>query len=110
LAGNRLVQVKETLFCGHASEDSSANQDKKKEPAAEPANEMAQYNLDDYNKEESKGVSMGAFSNIKGLHYYQNPADDPYVTLDDVSQIPCFPSLKTPSDILQRDYLTEIHA
>jgi periodic tryptophan protein 1 len=56
-----------------------------KEPAAEPADEMAQYNLDDYDKEESKGVSMGAFSNIKGLQYYQNPADDPYVTLDDVS-------------------------
>ncbi|PLW35652.1 hypothetical protein PCASD_10241 [Puccinia coronata f. sp. avenae] len=72
-----------------SDEDSSAEQDKmdldQKEPAAEPADEMAQYNLDDYDKEESKGVSMGAFSNIKGLQYYQNPADDPYVTLDDAA-------------------------
>ncbi|KAH9468613.1 hypothetical protein Pst134EA_009149 [Puccinia striiformis f. sp. tritici] len=47
--------------------------------------EMAQYKLDDYDKEESNGVSMGAFSNIKGLQFYQNPSDDPYVTLDEVN-------------------------
>ena len=51
----------------------------------EKEDEMALYNLHDYDKEESKGISMGAFSNIKGLQYYQNPADDPYVTLNDVS-------------------------
>ncbi|KAI9609436.1 hypothetical protein H4Q26_007390 [Puccinia striiformis f. sp. tritici PST-130] len=28
---------------------------------------------------------MGAFSNIKGLQFYQNPSDDPYVTLDEVN-------------------------
>ena len=28
---------------------------------------------------------MGAFSNIKGLQFYQSNADDPYITLKEVS-------------------------
>lgn len=43
------------------------------------------YNLDNYDEEESKGAAMGAFSNIKGLSYYGDAKDDPYVTLDSVS-------------------------
>lgn len=30
-------------------------------------------------------LAMGAFSNIKGLSYYGDSKDDPYVTLDAVS-------------------------
>ncbi|KWU46523.1 WD40 repeat-like protein [Rhodotorula sp. JG-1b] len=45
-------------------------------------NELAKFNLDDYDKEESRGAAMGAFSNIKGLTYYGDNADDPYITLE----------------------------
>ncbi|GAA5941813.1 WD40 repeat domain-containing protein [Sporobolomyces koalae] len=44
--------------------------------------DLAAYNLDAYDEEESKGAAMGAFSNIKGLTYYGNAEDDPYVTLE----------------------------
>ncbi|GAA6059421.1 hypothetical protein JCM10212_003653 [Sporobolomyces blumeae] len=44
--------------------------------------DLAAYNLDAYDEEESKGAAMGAFSNIKGLTYYGNTEDDPYVTLE----------------------------
>ncbi|GAA5971789.1 hypothetical protein JCM8115_004454 [Rhodotorula mucilaginosa] len=44
--------------------------------------ELAKFNLDDYDKEESRGAAMGAFSNIKGLTYYGDNADDPYITLE----------------------------
>lgn len=68
--------------------------------------DLSAYNLDDYDEEESKGAgeltsplhpwskpsddathdtAMGAFSNIKGLSYYGDNADDPYVTLEAVS-------------------------
>jgi hypothetical protein len=33
-----------------------------------------------------KRTAMGAFSNIKGLTYYGDNADDPYITLEAVSQ------------------------
>ncbi|GAA5862109.1 hypothetical protein JCM8547_007742 [Rhodosporidiobolus lusitaniae] len=44
--------------------------------------EMAKYNLDTYDEEESKSTALGAFSNIKGLTYYANNAEDPFVTLE----------------------------
>jgi len=100
LAGNRLTLLKnehkpeeeeeeeeivdvEEMIAGEEDEewtdqDSAPEQDKME--LDEKEDEMALYNLHDYDKEESKGISMGAFSNIKGLQYYQNPADDPYVT------------------------------
>ncbi|KAA1066976.1 hypothetical protein PGT21_011029 [Puccinia graminis f. sp. tritici] len=69
-----------------SDQDSSSEPDKMDlDDPSKPTDEMAQYNLDDYDKEESKGVSMGAFSNIKGLQFYQNQTDDPYVTLDDLA-------------------------
>ncbi|KAM0754017.1 WD40 repeat-like protein [Meredithblackwellia eburnea MCA 4105] len=49
--------------------------------AADP-DDLSAYNLDNYDEEESKGAAMGAFSNIKGLTYYGDAKDDPYVTLD----------------------------
>lgn len=33
-------------------------------------------------------AAMGAFSNIKGLSYYGDAKDDPYVTLDAVRLLP----------------------
>jgi len=47
--------------------------------------DLAVYNLDDYDKEESKSTAAGAFSNIKGLSYYGDNNDDPYITLESVS-------------------------
>ncbi|GAA6026925.1 hypothetical protein JCM8097_005967 [Rhodosporidiobolus ruineniae] len=48
----------------------------------EDEDEMAKYNLDTYDEEESKSAALGAFSNIKGLTYYADNAEDPYVTLE----------------------------
>lgn len=48
--------------------------------APKPADDMAEYNLDKYD-EESKPLSTGPFSNIKGLTYYKDNDDDPYITL-----------------------------
>ncbi|KAK4058688.1 rRNA-processing protein [Microbotryomycetes sp. JL221] len=44
--------------------------------------DLTKYNLDDYDNEESKGTAMGAFSNIKGLTFYGDNENDPYVTLE----------------------------
>lgn len=53
--------------------------------AASNPDDLSAYNLDDYDEEESRGTAMGAFSNIKGLSYYGDAKDDPYVTLEAVS-------------------------
>lgn len=45
--------------------------------------DLAKYNLDTYDEEESKGSAMGAFSNIKGLSFYRSNEEDPYITLKD---------------------------
>ncbi|KAH9813874.1 WD40-repeat-containing domain protein [Melampsora americana] len=50
------------------------------------ADELAEYNLENYDQETTKSVSMGVFSNVKGLQYYDNPSDDPYVTLNDLAE------------------------
>ncbi|GAA5833342.1 hypothetical protein JCM11251_005210 [Rhodosporidiobolus azoricus] len=44
--------------------------------------EMAKYKLDEYDEEESRSTALGAFSNIKGLTYYADQGEDPYVTLE----------------------------
>jgi len=45
--------------------------------------DMAKYNLDNYDQEVSQTASMGVFSNVKGLAYYANTSEeqDPYITL-----------------------------
>ncbi|KAL1727309.1 WD40-repeat-containing domain protein [Schizophyllum commune] len=48
--------------------------------APEPADDIAQYKLDEYD-EEATPLSSGPFSNIKGLTYYKDNNDDPYITL-----------------------------
>ena len=56
--------------------------------------ELAKYNLDDYDKE-SQSIASGPFSNIKGLTYYKNNDEDPYITLKEVRRLfaldPCYP-------------------
>ncbi|KAF8632257.1 hypothetical protein AX15_002002 [Amanita polypyramis BW_CC] len=45
-------------------------------------NDLSQYNLDDYDNDEADPTG-GIFSNIKGLTYYRNNDEDPYITLID---------------------------
>ncbi|EJD06886.1 transducin family protein/WD-40 repeat family protein [Fomitiporia mediterranea MF3/22] len=44
--------------------------------------DLAKYNLDEYDKE-SKSIAAGPFSNIKGLVYYKDNDEDPYITLNE---------------------------
>ncbi|KAF8896470.1 WD40-repeat-containing domain protein [Infundibulicybe gibba] len=44
--------------------------------------DLSQYNLDDYD-EDVKTTATGPFSNIKGLTYYRDNNEDPYITLKD---------------------------
>lgn len=45
--------------------------------------DLSAYDMDNYD-EESKGSAMGAFSNVKGLTYYGDNANDPYISLESV--------------------------
>ncbi|PWN28413.1 WD40 repeat-like protein, partial [Jaminaea rosea] len=67
--------------------DESMDQDTKTEKAEEEKgadeDELAKYKLDTYDEEQSTGIAMGAFSNIKGLSFYKSNDDDPYITLKD---------------------------
>ncbi|KAG8741753.1 hypothetical protein FRC10_002531 [Ceratobasidium sp. 414] len=47
-------------------------------------NDLAKYNLDNYD-EENIGAASGPFSNIKGLTYYRSNDEDPYITLKEAS-------------------------
>ncbi|KAG6887455.1 hypothetical protein C0992_012197 [Termitomyces sp. T32_za158] len=50
-------------------------------PAPKPKDDdLSQYNLDDYD-EDTKTTDAGPFSNIKGLTYYKDNEEDPYITL-----------------------------
>ncbi|KAG1808448.1 transducin family protein/WD-40 repeat family protein [Suillus subaureus] len=42
-----------------------------------------QYKLDEYDEDDVKEDGMGPFSNIKGLTFYRDNRDDPYITLKD---------------------------
>ncbi|KAF9007566.1 WD40-repeat-containing domain protein [Cyathus striatus] len=45
--------------------------------------DLSEYNLDDYDEEDDTPVATGPFSNIKGLTYYRDNEEDPYITLKD---------------------------
>ncbi|KAJ7593361.1 WD40-repeat-containing domain protein [Mycena floridula] len=49
-------------------------------PKSDKDDDLAQYNLDDYDKD-IKTETTGPFSNIKGLTYYKDNSEDPYITL-----------------------------
>lgn len=48
------------------------------------ADDLSKYNLDTYDEGES--APMGPFSNIKGLQFYRNNDEDPYITMKDTAQ------------------------
>ncbi|OSX57595.1 hypothetical protein POSPLADRAFT_1185570 [Postia placenta MAD-698-R-SB12] len=57
-------------------------------PVSKPAkgskddDDLAEYNLDDYDDDDNDVLpATGPFSNIKGLTYYRNNDEDPYITL-----------------------------
>ncbi|BGP13993.1 hypothetical protein JCM10213_005579 [Rhodosporidiobolus nylandii] len=65
-----------------ATQGGKAGRDGAEGGEGEEEDEMAKYNMEDYDKEESRSSALGAFSNIKGLTYYGDNAEDPYVTLE----------------------------
>ncbi|KAF5359202.1 hypothetical protein D9756_003076 [Leucocoprinus leucothites] len=50
-------------------------------PKSNP-DDLAEYNLGDYD-EDTKSSTLGPFSNIKGLTYYKDNSEDPFITLND---------------------------
>ncbi|KAF7316608.1 WD-REPEATS-REGION domain-containing protein [Mycena chlorophos] len=50
-------------------------------PPKRDPNDLSEYNLDDYDQDDEDTTTSGPFSNIKGLTYYQNNENDPYITL-----------------------------
>jgi len=91
------------LIFNHSSEDEAMDLDSAPPPKAKKSTkggDLDEYNLDDYD-DDKKTTSMslflyefgcivftflagGLFSNIKGLTYYRNNEEDPYITLKDV--------------------------
>ncbi|TFK33210.1 WD40-repeat-containing domain protein [Crucibulum laeve] len=49
-------------------------------PPKTNVDDLSQYNLDEYD-DEVKATTTGPFSNIKGLTYYRDNEEDPYITL-----------------------------
>ena len=53
--------------------------------------DLKEYNLDKYDEEDEPENSeneaqLGIFSNLKGLTYYSNNEEDPYITLKEVTR------------------------
>jgi periodic tryptophan protein 1 len=61
---------------------------KSKEQKEDDDDDLKEYDLDNYDNDEEKededgADTLGMFSNIKSLAYYESNADDPYITLKD---------------------------
>lgn len=54
-------------------------------PANKKPGDLSEYNLDDYDEDDNNEAELGPFTNIKGLTYYRNNEEDPYITFKDVS-------------------------
>ena len=54
-------------------------------PAANGAGDLSKYNLDTYDEDDANEAELGPFTNIKGLTYYRNNDEDPYITFKGVS-------------------------
>ncbi|TBU33419.1 transducin family protein/WD-40 repeat family protein [Dichomitus squalens] len=63
-------------------DDVPMDQDQEPKPQGSKASgeDLSQYNLDDYDNDEAM-PGMGPFSNIKGLTFYRNNDEDPFITL-----------------------------
>ena len=57
----------------------------KAKPTSEKPGDLSEYNLDNYDEDEDNEAELGPFTNVKGLTYYRNNEEDPYITLKDVS-------------------------
>ncbi|ORX33958.1 WD40-repeat-containing domain protein [Kockovaella imperatae] len=76
--------------------------------------DMSAFKMDEYDKEESTGVAMGAFANVKGLTFYRDNEEDPYITLkedeDDTEELALRPTdamiitARTTSDLSSLDF------
>ncbi|EFI27913.1 transducin family protein/WD-40 repeat family protein [Coprinopsis cinerea okayama7 len=60
--------------------DSGPNDASKKPSKPKNPDDLTEYNLDNYDEEEG-GEIGGVFSSIKGLTYYKDNNEDPYITL-----------------------------
>ncbi|KDQ57139.1 hypothetical protein JAAARDRAFT_58614 [Jaapia argillacea MUCL 33604] len=65
-----------------AMDEDRMDEDDEGSGKAGKGDDLAQYQLDDYDKDE-ESTALGPFSNIKGLKYYRDNEDDPYITLKD---------------------------
>ncbi|WVN89388.1 uncharacterized protein L203_104611 [Cryptococcus depauperatus CBS 7841] len=63
---------------GDEEEDEQMQEDKQVDPT-----DLSAFKMDEYDEEESKGVAMGAFANVKGLTFYRDNEQDPYITLQE---------------------------
>lgn len=54
-------------------------------PAVKKSEDLSEYNLETYDEDDANEAELGPFTNIKGLTYYRNNDEDPYITLKDVS-------------------------
>ncbi|KAF9778930.1 transducin family protein/WD-40 repeat family protein [Thelephora terrestris] len=61
-------------------EDLSQGQSK---PTTKKAGDLSEYNLDTYDEDDANEAELGPFTNVKGLTYYRNNDEDPYITLKD---------------------------
>ncbi|ETW83317.1 hypothetical protein HETIRDRAFT_383395 [Heterobasidion irregulare TC 32-1] len=62
-----------------AMDQDSSPEDKKS--TAKKGGDLSEYNLDDYDEDDTRGSVLGPFSNIKGLTYHRDNDEDPYITL-----------------------------
>ncbi|KAF9448666.1 WD40 repeat-like protein [Macrolepiota fuliginosa MF-IS2] len=67
---------------GNAEVDNDAMDVDSGAPPKSDPDDLSKYNLDDYD-EDAKASALGPFSNIKGLTYYKDNAEDPFITLKD---------------------------
>lgn len=63
-------------------------------PATKKPGDLSEYNLENYDEEDINEAELGPFTNIKGLTYYRNNDEDPYITLKDVSLSFCSPGVR----------------
>ncbi|PSR74035.1 hypothetical protein PHLCEN_2v10174 [Hermanssonia centrifuga] len=62
-------------------EDVAMDEDSDLSKAEGKGDGLDEYNLEDYDDDDDGMPAMGPFSNIKGLTYYRNNDEDPYITM-----------------------------
>ncbi|WOO85103.1 putative WD repeat-containing protein [Vanrija pseudolonga] len=64
-----------------AEDKDGDDEDMEVETKPHDPNDLSAFKMDEYDDEVSTGVAMGAFANVKGLTYYRDQNDDPFITL-----------------------------